>query len=153
MGHIWLHYQYPIQKIIFSNQKLNLKYNLIFNKPIYEGYTYNIILGRGSNLVVMDSYYYDFILFVKLFKQNVTKDKTTWGFNNTKEFWLDNGWKGILANDVILKFTLDILLSHKINFQPNWIRIYECLPKHYTCKMSFDHYYTIVYIIWIIEIK
>jgi UDP-N-acetylenolpyruvoylglucosamine reductase len=77
MGHIWLHYQYPIQKIIFSNQKLNLKYNLIFNKPIYEGYTYNIILGRGSNLVVMDSYYYDFILFVKLFKQNVTKDKTT----------------------------------------------------------------------------
>ncbi len=73
---------------------------MIFNKPIHEGYIYNIVLGRGSNLVVMDSYYCDFMLFVKLFKQNVTKDKTTWGFNNTKGFWLDNGWKGILANDV-----------------------------------------------------
>jgi len=54
---------------------------------------------------------------------------------------------------LFLKFTFDILLSHKINFQQNWIKNYECLPKHYTWKMSFDHYSMIVYIIWTIEIK
>jgi hypothetical protein len=64
---------------------------------------YNIVLSRGSNLVVIDSFYCDYILFIKLFKQNVTKDNTTWGFNNTKEDWFNNGWKGILANDVIFE--------------------------------------------------
>lgn len=35
--------------------------------------------------------------------------------------------------------------------QQNWIKIYECLQD--TCKISVDHYYKIVYIIWINEIK
>ncbi len=96
-----VHYQYPIQKIIFLNQKLYLKYNLIFNKLIHEGHICNTGLGRGSNLIVINFFYCDYILFVKLFKQNVTEDKTTWGFNNTKEDRLNNGWKGILANDVL----------------------------------------------------
>jgi len=41
-----------------------------------------------------------------------------------------------------LKFTFNILLSHKNDLQQNWIRIYECLQ-----EMLFNHRYKIVYII------
>jgi hypothetical protein len=58
-----------------------------------------------------------------------------------KPTYLSNDLTNIKKNDqlmveevyswiiVFLKCTFDILLFHKINFQLNWIRIYECLQE------------------------
>ncbi len=64
----------------------------------------------------------------KLFKQDGTKNKTTWRCNlihkKSDQIMIEEVYLQII---LFLKSTFDILLSHKINLQQNWIRIYECL--------------------------
>jgi hypothetical protein len=67
-------------------------------------------------------------IFVKLFKQDEEKDKIIWKWNiqkNINQIMVEKLYLWII---LCLKSTFDILLSHKINFQSNWIRIYnKCL--------------------------
>jgi hypothetical protein len=72
---------------------------------------------------------------------------------NTKEKWLNNDWRSILANNIIF----DIHIWH---FVVSYNQISTKLDKdlwifrkHYTCKMSFGHCYKIAYIILKNKIK